>query len=50
MFRKNGGMFDLVESLDRGGRKIAEKTAASQMAVDATFDTVQARHGYHFHF
>jgi hypothetical protein len=48
VFRKNGGMFDLVERLDRGGREIAEKTAGTQMAIDTAFDAVQARHGYHF--
>jgi hypothetical protein len=46
VFRKKGGMFYFVESLDRVLGKVAEKIAGTQMATKTAFNAVQAGHAH----
>jgi hypothetical protein len=44
VFRKNGGMFYLVERFNRVLGEVAEKIAGTQMAFKTAFNAVQAGH------
>jgi hypothetical protein len=46
MFREDGGMFNLIECLNRGWGQIAEKATRSQMAIDTTFNAIYAGHAH----
>jgi hypothetical protein len=42
VFRKNRGVFNSVEILDRLRREVAEKTVATQMAIKTALNAAQA--------
>jgi hypothetical protein len=46
VFRKNRGVFNFVESLDRLLREVAEKIAGTQMAIKTAFNAAQAGHAH----
>ncbi|MGO9575913.1 MAG: hypothetical protein ACLPTQ_16485 [Terriglobales bacterium] len=46
VFRKNSGVFNFVESLERLLREAAEKIAGTKMAIKTAFNAAQAGHAH----
>jgi hypothetical protein len=46
VLRKNSGMFNFVERLERILRKLAEKIAGTQTAFKTAFNALQAGHAH----